>query len=127
MLLMLFIYAIAAYGILLSTKNSLTHAATEGARSALSVADLPSATLDTRRITQAKATVATRLGFMGSNYHAEDVTATIAGCSSPADTTKCITVTIAYPWSSRPLIPQLPGLGLTQPNTLRATAVVRLS
>lgn len=129
MLLMFFIYGIAAYGLLLSTKNSLTHAATEGARAALSVSDLPSATLDARRITQAKNTVATRLGFLGSNYDAADTTATIAACNpaDAADTTRCITVVVTYPWSTRPLIPQLPGMGLGTPDNLRATAVVRLS
>lgn len=126
-LLMMFIYGIAAYGIMLSTKNSMTQAAAEGARSALSVADLPALTLDTRRTDQAKATVATRLASFGSKYQAGDTTATIAGCSGPSDTVKCITVTITYPWSTRPMIPTAPGLGLVMPNTLRATAVVRLT
>src|SRR5689334_8528160 len=93
LLFMFFIYAVAVFGILLSTKNSVTHAASEGARSALGVADLPAATLDARRITQAKTTVANSLtGSLGSHYNANDVTATIAGCDSPADTHKCITV-----------------------------------
>lgn len=128
-LLMMFIYGIAAYGILLATKNNITHAAAEGARSALSVADLPAATLDARRITQAQNTVATRLSYLGSKYQASDTSATIALCnpSDPADTSKCITVTITYPWSSRPIIPSAPGLGIIMPNNLRSTAVVRLS
>ena len=125
-LLMMFIYGIAAYGIMLSAKNSMTQAAAEGARSALSVADLPSATLNTRRIDQAKATVATRLASFGSKYQASDTTATIGNCSA-SDTTQCITVTITYPWSSRPMIPQAPGLGIILPDTLRSTAVVRLT
>jgi len=123
---MFFIYAIAAFGLMLSTKNTMTHAAAEGARSALSVSDLPTATLQTRQIAQAKATVASSLVSLGSNYRATDTSATVAGCDSAADTNKCITVTIVYPWSTRPLIPQAPGLGLIQPNTLTSTAVVRL-
>ena len=128
-LLMMFIYGIAAYGILLATKNNITHAAAEGARSALSVSDLPAATLDARRITQAQNTVATRLSYLGSKYQAGDTSATIGLCnpSDPADTTKCITVTITYPWSARPIIPSAPGLGIILPNNLRSTAVVRLS
>ncbi len=128
-MLMMFIYGIAAYGILLATKNNITHAAAEGARSALSVSDLPAATLDARRITQAQNTVATRLSYLGSKYQASDTSATIGLCnpSDAADTSKCITVTITYPWSSRPLIPTAPGLGLVLPNNLRSTAVVRLS
>jgi Flp pilus assembly protein TadG len=128
-LLMMFIYGIAAFGILLATKNNITHAAAEGARSALSVSDLPAATLDARRITQAQNTVASRLSYLGSKYQASDTSATIGLCnaSDPADTSKCITVTITYPWSARPIIPSAPGLGIVMPNNLRATAVVRLS
>jgi hypothetical protein len=125
---MFFIYAVSVYGILLSTKNNVTHAATEGARAALSVADLPAATLDARRITQATTTAGNSLsGTLGSHYHPSDVSASIAGCDSPADTHKCITVTISYPWSSDPIVPLAPGMGLATPNTVRATAVVRLS
>ncbi len=128
-LLMMFIYGIAAYGILLATKNNITHAAAEAARSALSVPDLPAATLDARRITQAQNTAATRLGYLGTKYQAGDTSAAIALCnpSDAADTTRCITVTITYPWSSRPIIPSAPGLGILLPNNLRSTAVVRLS
>lgn len=128
-LLMMFIYGIAAYGVVLATKNNVTHAAAEGARSALSVADLPAATLDARRITQAQNAVATRLSYLGSRYQASDTSATIGLCnpSDPADTTRCITVTVNYPWSARPIIPSAPGLGIILPDNLRATAVVRLS
>ena len=128
LLFMFFIYAVAVFGILLSTKNSITHAAAEGARSALTVSDLPAATLDARRVTQATTTVANSLsGTLGSHYNPSDVSASIAGCDNPADTHKCITVTITYPWSTRPIVPQLPGMGLATPNNVRATAVVRLS
>jgi hypothetical protein len=128
MLFVLFIYAVAVFGIMLSTKNSITHAATEGARSALSVADLPAQTVDARRITQATTTADNSLnGTLGSHYHPSDVNAAIAGCDSPADTHKCITVTITYPWQSDPIVPLAPGMGLVTPNTIRATAVVRLN
>lgn len=128
-LLMMFIYGIVSYGLLLATKNNITHAAAEGARAALSVADLPAATLDARRVTQAQNTVATRLDYLGTKYQASDTTATIGLCnpSDPADTTRCITVSINYPWSVRPLIPSAPGLGIVMPDNLRSTAVVRLS
>lgn len=128
-LLMFLIYAIAAFGILLSTKNSMTHAAAEGARAAVSVPAIdPSnpASLEDRQKAQAKATVAKALGFLGAKYDAAYTVADIADCSA-TDTHDCITVTITYPWSAKPLIPQAPGLGLAMPNNLRATAVVRLS
>lgn len=137
-LLMFFIYAIAAFGVMLSTKNSLTHAASEGARSALSVSDLPASSANTalsatppgRRVTQAVTTVTKYLGFLGSNASNAVVNATIANCSTAVplvDTTQCITVTVTYPWSAHPLIPAAPGLGLVTPNNMTATAVVRLT
>lgn len=128
LLFVFFIYAVAVYGVVLSTKNSITHAAAEGARSSLSVADLPAATLDARRITQATTTAGNSLsGTLGSHYHPSDISSTIAGCDSPADTHKCMTVTITYPWSSDPIVPLAPGMGLITPNTIHTTAVVRLN
>ncbi len=127
LLFIFFIYAVAVFGILLSTKNSVTHAAAEGARSALAVADQPSATLNARRITQATTTVASSLSHLGSHYDPADTTASIDGCSGPSDSAKCITVTVTYPWADRPLVPQAPGMGLATPETIHATAVVRLN
>jgi Flp pilus assembly protein TadG len=126
-MLVMFIYGIAAFGVMLSTKNSMTHAAAEGARSALDVPYTPTDTLDARRITKATTAVAESLGHMGSNYHASDTVASIAGCDSPTDAEKCITVTITYPWSSRPMIPLAPGFGFVMPDEIHASAVVRLS
>jgi Flp pilus assembly protein TadG len=127
LLFIFFIYAVAVFGILLSTKNGVTHAAAEGARSALSVPDQPSATLDARRIAQATTTVADSLSHLGSNYDPADTVASIAGCTSPADPVKCITVTITYPWDDRPLVPQAPFIKAITPETIHATAVVRLN
>ena len=128
LLFMFFVYAVAVFGILLSTKNSVTHAAAEGARAALTVSELPAATLDARRITQATTTVSNSLsGALGSHYDPSQVSASIAGCDSPADPVECITVTITYPWSSDPIVPLAPGMGLATPDNIRATAVVRLN
>ncbi|MEY2425861.1 MAG: hypothetical protein QOI61_1433 [Actinomycetota bacterium] len=121
-----FIYAIAVFGILLSTKNTVTHAAAEGARSALGVPDQPSATLRDRRIAQAATTVAESLSHLGSNYDPNDTAVSIDPCGS-GDPGDCITVTITYPWDKRPLVPQAPGMGLATPKTIHATAVVRLN
>ena len=128
LLFVFFIYAVAVYGIVLSTKNSITHAAAEGARASLSVADLPAATLDARRITQATTTAGNSLsGTLGSHYSSSQVSAAIAGCDSPADTHKCITVTVNYPWSTNPIVPLAPGMGLITPDTIHTSAVVRLN
>jgi Flp pilus assembly protein TadG len=125
-LLVFFIYGIVCFGLILSQKNSITQAAAEGARSSLSVPGIALPT-DLQRTDYAKATVARTLSWMGAKYQAGDTTAVIAGCSSPTDTARCITVTITYPYSSRPLIPAAPLISMITPNTVHATAVVRVS
>ena len=128
LLLVFFIYAVAVFGVLLSTKNTITHAAAEGARSALSVSDLPAATADARRIAEATTTAGNTLSnALGSHYHPSDINASIAGCDSVADTHKCITVTITYPWQTDPIVPLAPGMGLATPSTIHTSAVVRLN
>jgi Flp pilus assembly protein TadG len=123
---MYFIYGIAAFGLILAQKNSITQAATEGARSALSVPGVASPT-EAQRTAQAVATVADTLSWMGAKYQPSDTTVAINGCSSPSDTARCITVTITYPYAARPLLPQAPGLGFVTPNQIKASAVLRIS
>ncbi len=113
-LLMFFIYAIVAFGLILSQKNSITQAATEGARSALSVPGIASPT-EAERTAHAMATVADTLDWMGSKYQAGDTTAIIDGCTSPADPARCITVTITYPYEDRPLVAARAGPRLDHP------------
>lgn len=125
----LIIYALITFGMILAAKNSITHAAAEGARSAIDVPALPAATLNARREEQAKTVVANSLSWFGSDYQSSDTTATVARCdaSNPADLTECITVTITYPYEERPIIPPAPGLGLVTPENFTSTAVVKLS
>ena len=125
LLLVFLVYAIAAFGILLSTKNMLTHAAAEGARSALSVPDTATTAVRLQRVTD---TIATDLSSMGGNYSHLNVSATQVACSSTDATAgQCVKVVLTYPWSTYPLIPMAPGMGLAMPNTVAATAVVRIS
>jgi Flp pilus assembly protein TadG len=42
-------------------------------------------------------------------------------------TNTCLSVTISYNYSSQPLFPELPGLGLITPSTLSSTNVLQLS
>ena len=123
-LFVLVIYALITFGVILSAKNSLTHAAAEGARSAIGVVDDPATPLD-ERVTRATGKVGDSLSWMGSKYQPGDTSATVAGCAnSPAE---CITVTIEYPYDARPIVPPAPGLGLVTPSKLKSTAVVELS
>lgn len=122
-LLMFFIYAIAAFGLILAQKNSITQAATEGARSALTVTDPTSAAATTKAIDTVKST----LNWMGTKRNDLTITAPIGACDPPAAAPLCITVTVSYPYNAKPLIPAAPGLGLVTPDTIKAIAVLRVS
>lgn len=126
-LFVLVIYALICFGMILATKNSLTHAAAEGARAAIAVVDDPLTTADERE-TKALEKVASNLSWMGSKFQPGDAAATIDPCDAavPAGP-QCITVTITYPYETRPIVPPAPGLGLVIPNKLTSTAVVELS
>lgn len=121
-LFMLVIYALISFGVILAAKNSLTHAAAEGARAAVAVVDDPM-TPDDERIERAKDKVDEALSWFGSRYESGDTTASIAVCG----TAECITVKITYPYSTRPIVPPAPGLGLVIPSNLTSTAVVELT
>ncbi len=138
-LLAFFIYGIVAFGVILAQKNSMTHAAAEGARSSLSVPGVVAPT-EAQRVDQARATVVSSLSWMGSKFQPGTVAApvdlevTTGTCKSmldppdtSADTTRCIKVEINYPYNARPLVPPAPGLGLVTPDSIGSTAVLRIS
>jgi Flp pilus assembly protein TadG len=122
------LYALIAFGLILSTKNSITHAAAEGARSAIGVTD-NTATSNDERVDAAKARVAQSLDWLGSKYVASDSPdPVIAHCTnSTSPTATCITVKVVYPYDLRPLVSPAPGLGLVTPSSFSATAVVELT
>ena len=123
------LYALIAFGMMLSVKNSITHAAAEGARAAIGVVDDPTTTSVDERTEAAKTRAYQSLSWLGSKIQLSDITvAPIAHCASSASpTAMCVTVTITYPYESRPIVPPAPGLGLMTPNHFSATAVVELS
>lgn len=127
-LFVLVIYALVSFGLILVTKNSLTHAAAEGARAAISVVDDPLTLTVDEREKRAKDRVNTTLDWLGPKYDPNDTSADIAACDAalPAGP-QCITVKIVYPYETRPIVPPAPGLGLVTPKTLTSTAVVELS
>ena len=121
-LFVLVIYAVISFGVILAAKNSLTHAAAEGARAAVAVVDDPMTGEDERE-ERAKEKVGQALDWFGSRYEPGDTDAFIATCG----TAQCITVKITYPYSTRPIVPPAPGLGLVLPSNLTSTAVVELT
>lgn len=123
-LFVLVIYAIISFGVILAAKNSITHAAAEGARAAVGAVDDPMTVDVDEREERAKKKVGESLAWFKSRYEPGDTTASIAQC---ADSTRdCITVTITYPYDTRPIVAPPPGLGLVIPSKLVSTAVVEL-
>lgn len=127
-LFVMVIYALISFGMILATKNSLTHAAAEGARSAISVVDNPSTPAVDEREERALEQVGFSLDWLGPKYQAGDASADIAACDPAVPLGRqCITVKIIYPYETRPIVPPAPGLGVVTPDTLTSTAVVELS
>jgi Flp pilus assembly protein TadG len=115
------LYGLIAFGLMLSAKQTVTNAASEGARAAVGATGDPVGTAKAR-VKQAMSTY--------SGYDVDDANqfnAVSAACPAPATTHQCITVKVTYPYSSKPLVPPAPGLGLVTPDKLTSTAVVQLS
>jgi hypothetical protein len=120
------LYGLIAFGMILSMKQTITHAAAEGARAAIGVAqgDTSPANGVDDRVDAAKARVNSALGAWNSAQKA----ATTIDVTFPASCpTSCIDVHVIYKYKDQPLVPPAPGLGLVTPDTLSSDAVVALS
>lgn len=121
------LYGLIAFGMMLAVKQSITHAAADGARAAIAV---PSADGDGNgvddRIDRARDRVDEALDWLGSRYEASDTEAVIGPCPEAVDD-ECITVTITYPYGTRPIVPPAPGLGLVTPEQFQTQSVVKLT
>lgn len=110
-------YGIVAYGMVFAVHHTLTQAASEGARAAVrDVGGLP------ERIALAKTTSATAIAWLGGRAPVPQVT------SAPCAATPfvCVKVLLVYDYLNNPLVPALPGLGITLPARLTAQATVQL-
>lgn len=108
-------YGLISFGMILATKQRITNAASEGARSAVG-------STQANAISVASARVAQALGAPGAYTATYDDNA----CPSASPTgPKCIKVTITYDLAGHPIVPPAPGLGLVTPNTITSTAIVQ--
>lgn len=132
------LYGLIAFGMMLALKQSVTSAAADGARSVVGVTD-DTTTVADERLEKAKTTVAARLNWLGSKYSPSDVkvswydpatldcnyaAAAPVPPAAPAPVTVCVKIT--YPYSTRPLVPLAPGLGLVTPDNLGSEARVQV-
>jgi Flp pilus assembly protein TadG len=110
------LYALIAFGVALSTKHSITSAASEGARAAVGASDYTTAK------SQAQSRILSALGTSNGRY-----TVTIPATATACGTHSCIEVTITWDYANHPVVPSAPGLGVFMPNTLTSKAVVQYS
>ncbi len=137
------LYALISFGVALSLKEDVTHAAAEGARAAIGVPvnpaqsdyfdttcapsttpvpeSQPCQAEETAALNRAKAV----LGWLGSNAQYLTITPSVTACSGDPSN-QCITVKITYPYGDHPVIPNAPGIGVINPSELSSTAVVQV-
>lgn len=124
-LFFLVFYAIVTYSMIFVAQQSLTLAASEGARAALRYQ--PNATNAASALAlRASAACATATGLVNWLAGKAPCTATYAKCTFDS-TMQCVNVALNYNYASRPLVPSLPLIGLPLPATLTASAMVQLN
>lgn len=118
MVFLVLLFGILTYGFIFGMDQSMNHAAEEGARAAISKSDPDDA------VDHAKATAYERLSWLQPSIQLSDITASHAPCSNDPSV-ECLTVTITYPWNTRPIIPKF--VGLPTPEQMIASAVIELT
>lgn len=127
----LILYAIITYGLIFAAQQSLTLAATEGARAALVYQAVTAVSGQTSQQTalDARATFAcdTALQLVGWLSSGPVTCAQVpqTSCGSNGGM-YCVQVTLTYPYGTRPLIPMLPLTSLVLPTSLTSSATVQI-
>ena len=118
------LYGIISYGLILAAQATITQAAADAARAGI----VASSTAVTTSEAQAAPTWAGwtrgRCGTSGTDR--SPAWPRRSPCPSNANNT-CLKVTVTYNYSSYPLFPELPGLGIITPSTLSSTNVLQIS
>lgn len=123
--LLLLLYGIIAFGLALAVKESVTEAASDGARAAV-----PAAT-GSGAEAAAQGAVDNAIAWLGKCGDGAFTCSTsvlspgTSGCTNSANS--CIQVEVSYDWKDHAVIPNLPGIGLLLPNTIPAQAVSELA
>lgn len=115
------LYGIISYGIIFAIRHSLTQAANEGARAA--VRDV-GGLVD--RMLLAQATAANAVSWLGVRAPVPEVTE-VTSPSCPGRPFTCVKVALIYDYAANPIVPPMPGLGLTLPGRIAAQATVQLA
>lgn len=127
------VFGTIGYAYMLSFRQTVSQSAAEGARAAaVAPATGDRAAAATNAVSQS---MATGVGGMtcsggqlvkgGTAVSGSTCTASVASCASTAG--QCVTVTVAYPYRDKSLLPSIPGLGFTLPSRVAYSAVAEIS
>lgn len=128
-LLFLLLFGIIGFGVVLSFKQTLTHAAAEGARRAATTQDDPLTTAD-ERLEVADSAIKEFEGWGRDCFDMDVCTIAIHDCNSLSQTAAipdCVTVTLVYDYAGNPIVPELPLVGGFMPDTVETSATSQLS
>jgi Flp pilus assembly protein TadG len=117
-LLFVLLFGIIGYAYMMSFQQSLTQAAAEGARAG-AVAVAGDAEAD------AAAAVEEAMGGYGVDCSSAGMSCDIQVV--PCGVKQCVEVALAYEYRDHPLLPSMPGLGLTLPENVDYTAVAEVN
>ncbi|AOK29917.1 pilus assembly protein TadE [Burkholderia singularis] len=125
-LFFMILYGLVTYGMIFAAQQTLTLAATEGARAALGyqAASTPAAALAARA--DAACTAAKNLTGWLAAKGSESACVSMSCAYAPS--MDCIQVTVTYPYAANPLLPAIPLFGAALvPSTLSSQATVQLN
>ena len=119
LLLLGLLFGIITYGMILAVKGTVTQAAAEGARAAVTAAAGTAATT-------ADAQSGKSVGWLGGPCNSGQISCaeTVKPCDPAVPAVNCITVTVSYLWTGSPLaaITFLP-----HPDKIESTSVVQIN
>ncbi|MET0929129.1 MAG: TadE family protein [Aeromicrobium sp.] len=128
------VFGIISYGYMLSYRQALGQAASEGARAAAIVPSGMTAPQKTARATNALNDALSSYGVSCVGTVLKHGSTTAGSCSiqpsvpCPSDAARsCAIVTVTHSYRSHPLVPSFPGLGVTLPQQLTYKAVMEVS
>lgn len=120
-ILILLVFGIVSYGYMLSFRQAMSQGAAEGARAGAVWSTAYAPSQDAQRIAAARAGVDEALSSYGVSCSSG---ATCQLVMQPCGTNTCLVVTVTYPYSARPLTPDMPLVPM--PDSLSYTATARV-
>ncbi|MFM0359484.1 TadE/TadG family type IV pilus assembly protein [Paraburkholderia sediminicola] len=118
------LYSIITFSLIFVAQQNLTLAAEEGARAALNWQSNTS--LQNALVNRGNAACTAANLMVATLVQSMQCTSTSAPCG-PGNTMQCVNVLLTYNYQANPLVPTLPLLSYTLPNTLSSSATVQLN